>query len=194
MKLILVRHAETDANLSGIIQGGSSDNPLNENGLNQAKKVAECLKDKKIDLAFSSPAIRAKNTAEEILKFHKTTNLQISNELNEKLAGEFEGMKSSEVKKIVTSASFKPKGGESFMDVYDRIKDFYLTILENHKDQNILIVSHGALLGALQLFILNKEFSREEYEPLRLKNAAYTILDIKDEAKLITLNNIEHLK
>ncbi|MBT3323519.1 histidine phosphatase family protein [archaeon] len=194
MKLILVRHAETDANLSGIIQGGSSDNPLNENGLNQAKKVAECLKDKKIDLAFSSPAIRAKNTAEEILKFHKTTNLQISNELNEKLAGEFEGMKSSEVKKIVTSASFKPKGGESFMDVYDRIKDFYLTILENHKDQNILIVSHGALLGALQLFILNKEISREEYEPLRLKNAAYTILDIKDEAKLITLNNIEHLK
>ena len=103
-------------------------------------------------------------------------------------------MKSSEVKKIVTSASFKPKGGESFMDVYDRIKDFYLTILENHKDQNILIVSHGALLGALQLFILNKEISREEYEPLRLKNAAYTILDIKDEAKLITLNNIEHLK
>ena len=44
MKLILVRHAETDANVSGIVQGGSSDNPLNDNGINQAKKLADHLK------------------------------------------------------------------------------------------------------------------------------------------------------
>ncbi|MBL7052102.1 MAG: histidine phosphatase family protein [Nanoarchaeota archaeon] len=194
MKLILVRHGETDANLSGIVQGGDSNNYLNETGINQAKKVAEVLKNEKIDIVFSSPAIRAKNTAEEILKYHKDLNLQISNKLNEKLAGEFEGMNSLEVKKLVTSATFKPKGGESFMDVYNRIKDFYLSTVKEHKDKNILLVSHGALLGALQLYILNKEISREAYEPLRLKNAAYTILEIKDKVKVITLNNIEHLK
>jgi len=194
MKLILVRHAETDANVSGIVQGGSSDNPLNDNGINQAKKLADHLKNEKIDLDFSSPAIRAVKTAEEILKFHKNLNLQFSNELNEKLAGEFEGMKSSEVKKIVRSATFKPKGGESFMHVYNRIKDFYLTTIKEHKNKNILLVSHGSLLGALQLYVLKKEITRKDYEPLRLKNAAYTILDIKDETKIITLNNIEHLK
>jgi len=70
MKLIITRHGETEENKNRIIQG-HIDGTLSQLGLEQAKKLAERLKDEKIDLIFSSDLGRALNTAKEVAKFHK---------------------------------------------------------------------------------------------------------------------------
>jgi broad specificity phosphatase PhoE len=69
MRLIIIRHGETNDNANGICQG-QNDSPLSENGIAQAKSLALRFKDRKIDAVYSSDLQRAANTALEILKFH----------------------------------------------------------------------------------------------------------------------------
>jgi len=52
-RLIFVRHGETEENKAKIVQG-QKHGKLSEEGLEQAKKVAERLKDEKIDFIYSS--------------------------------------------------------------------------------------------------------------------------------------------
>ena len=66
MRLYIIRHGETEWNVSGRMQG-STDIPLNEKGIRLAQVTAEGLKDVSFDLAITSPLERAKQTAEIIL-------------------------------------------------------------------------------------------------------------------------------
>ncbi|GBE19836.1 glucosyl-3-phosphoglycerate phosphatase [archaeon BMS3Abin17] len=70
MKLILVRHGETEENKRREIMG-QKQGTLSSLGIEQAKKVAQRLKDEKIDYIFSSDLARASDTAKEIHKFHQ---------------------------------------------------------------------------------------------------------------------------
>ena len=66
MKIYLVRHGETDWNQAGLLQG-QTDIALNAQGLEQAREAAERLKEVPFEIAFCSPLIRAKRTAETII-------------------------------------------------------------------------------------------------------------------------------
>ncbi len=66
MKLILVRHAETEANAKGI-NPGKEHGELTILGKKQAELLAECLKSHKIDKVYSSDFPRAVYTTEQIL-------------------------------------------------------------------------------------------------------------------------------
>lgn len=70
MKLIIVRHGETEENASEIIQGHSLGK-LSKKGIEQSKKLALRLKGEKIDMIFSSDLERAKDTIKEVARFHK---------------------------------------------------------------------------------------------------------------------------
>ena len=70
MRIILVRHGETEDNKKRIIQG-HLPGKLSDKGIEQARKVANRLKNEKVDYIFSSDLDRAKSTAEEIAKFHQ---------------------------------------------------------------------------------------------------------------------------
>lgn len=184
MKLILVRHGETEANAKSLVQGGGSDYPLTEKGIEQAKKVSEFLKDEKIDLAYSSDLKRAVSTANEILKHHKVELIK-TKELREVHAGDLEGKKTQAGEKVF-SATFKAKGGESLLEARERLSKFYDSIKE---DKNILLVGHGASFGALLLYIFNKEVTWEEYNACRPPVAGITILEIKgDKIKKVLWN------
>ena len=66
MVLYVVRHGETDWNKVKRVQG-HTDIPLNEYGRHLARETAKGLKETRIDLAITSPLIRAKETAQIIL-------------------------------------------------------------------------------------------------------------------------------
>ena len=72
MKIYLVRHGETDWNQAGLLQG-QTDIALNAQGLEQAHDAAERLKKVPFEIAFCSPLIRAKRTAEIIIGDRKIT-------------------------------------------------------------------------------------------------------------------------
>lgn len=69
MRLILVRHGQTEWNQLGIIQG-RTDIPLNDTGIMQARAAGEWLSQRRIDAVYSSPMQRAFDTATEIARPH----------------------------------------------------------------------------------------------------------------------------
>ncbi len=90
MKLIIIRHGESEANAKGISQGNLDewiDTPLTEKGKKQAKAVAKRLEDEDIEIIISSDLKRAKQTAEEINKFHNV-EIRLDSRLRDMLNNE----------------------------------------------------------------------------------------------------------
>lgn len=69
LRILIVRHGETDYNVKGIIQG-QMDTELNDMGREQAKKVADTLAHEHIDEVYTSPLKRALHTADTIVSKH----------------------------------------------------------------------------------------------------------------------------
>jgi len=95
LRVILVRHGETDWNRQNRLQG-STDVPLNSTGKLQAEKVADFLKDVPIHQAFCSNLSRAKDTASIIMQHHNIT-LDERSALAEINRGKWQGMTIDEI-------------------------------------------------------------------------------------------------
>lgn len=93
MKVYLMRHGETDYNKKGLIQG-TLDIPLNEFGLELAEKTKEGFEKEGLtfDYCYCSPLIRARQTAEIILR-GTDTPLSYDERIREMNFGEGEGQK-----------------------------------------------------------------------------------------------------
>ena len=65
MKLYIIRHGQTDWNIAKKIQG-RQDIPLNERGRYQAECLSKAMKNRPVTAVFSSPQIRAMETAEAV--------------------------------------------------------------------------------------------------------------------------------
>ena len=89
MKIYLVRHGETDWNQAGRLQG-QTDIDLDAQGFAQAAGAAERLKEVPFEIAFCSPLIRARHTAETIVGERKIT-LTTDERLRELNFGPWEG-------------------------------------------------------------------------------------------------------
>ena len=198
MRLILVRHGETNENKNKVVQG-FLNTTLSKIGIQQAKKVANRLKDEKIDFAYSSDLDRAKQTAKEILKFHPETKLILKKELREQNKGIYEGKQSINLHKDIMKSKrpfnqFKPKEGESMIELGKRSIKFYNKLVENHLRKTVLIISHGGTIRSL-LMALNKE-TESNYKKYIHGNTAITILEVSDDKKhkIKLLSCIKHLE
>ncbi|MBI2476688.1 class I tRNA ligase family protein [Candidatus Uhrbacteria bacterium] len=147
-----VRHGETDWNKERRIQGHQGTR-LNGNGKEQAQKAAEQLKDKKIDLIVSSDLERARETAEVISRALGGVEVVYDAALRERHYGVIEGRTledlSDDEKKSIHSADGRPEGGESLLDVEERIHAALSRHKSTHQYKNVVIVSHGAALRSL---------------------------------------------
>ena len=152
MKLYIVRHGETDWNKSRRVQG-FSDIPLNDYGIYLAGETAKGLRDVAFDLAYTSPLIRAKKTAEVILGSRETPLIEDA-AIKEMGFGVYEGMcisgeakarESAEFNKFFTdTAHFVPaRGGESVEGLLARTGVFLqeLCVSEENKEKTILLLS-----------------------------------------------------
>jgi len=182
MKLVIVRHGETDWNREGRYQG-KMDIPLNEVGLKQAHLLAEALSTKKIDLIFSSPLRRALDTAKAI-SFRTGTPLFVRDELREIHFGEWEGLLVSEVKSRYPE-SFEEwrrspdnaiiPSGETLRMVLDRVKPLLELLLNNYAKQTVVIVGHGGINRVIICHLLGLPLSC--YWKFRQDNACLSILE-----------------
>lgn len=197
MKLIIVRHGESEHNL-GHLMVARGESRLTEKGQAQVRRVAERLRHEHINAAYSSPAERALDTARGILQFHPNIKLIISEALRERHMGNLEG---TTREKFVAAAKasglkwfeHKPEGGESMLETQARAAHFIHAVWPQHKGQTVLISSHGGFLRALIAHLMQHDYDQEH--PLRLFNTAVTIIELQDEAPHIAhvLNDIEHL-
>jgi len=200
MKLILTRHGETEENKLDINQGWKPGH-LSEIGIEQAKALAGILKDAKIDVIYTSDLSRCVKTSSEIRKYHPKAEYLEDKRLRERSTGIFEGT-------IIGEGDWdsldndlynnKPKGGESFVEVWARIKDFYEELLRKYADTDeiILVVGHGGSMCLLLGAIYHKDLEYSLSKIDKLKNTAFTELELHKDGsyKILLLNSEKHLE
>ena len=154
-KITLLRHGQTDFNAQGRLQG-RIDNPLNDIGVQQAKRAAEAIGP--VDKIISSPLQRAIQTAEAF-------NQEIETDENwiELDYGEWEGAYLNTISKEIWSEwksnpSFKPPKGESLEILGARVKSFLENVQRNSK-QHLLIVTHVSPIKAAVAWTLGVDDS-----------------------------------
>ncbi len=166
--LYLIRHGETGGNFEGRFQG-IVDNPLNENGIRQAQMLGTAFSAAKIDALYTSPLIRAKQTAGIIAEMHGMEKLKpvVEPGLIELNGGLLEGRKFSELSKeypeVIQSMYTRPAalecpGGESMRQVSERITKTIQKIVSQNKGRTIVAVSHGIIISAYIHFASGKPF------------------------------------
>ncbi|NLK74230.1 MAG: histidine phosphatase family protein [Clostridiales bacterium] len=188
MELYLIRHGETIWNKAGKIQG-HADIALNENGRQIAMLTGKALEDVHFDKIFSSPLVRAYETA-KIIGASRNIDIIISEELKEIGFGEYEGAVFNEHINDPQSPIYtffkKPdsyipsKGGESIEDLCLRAARFLEEVIMplEKSCERVMAVAHGAMIKALLTYIKKldkKDFWSGAYQ----KNCAVTIIDIK---------------
>jgi len=152
---LILRHGETAYQKEKILYDwpAISSFPLTENGKKKIKKLAEKLKKEKLDLIYSSDALRARQTAEIMAKELKL-QINFDPRLRDINLGVYKWRKKDEFLKDfpVSLERFKQKipKGENWPDVKKRVIDFIKDVDGKHNGKRILIVSHGDPLWLLE--------------------------------------------
>ncbi|MDE2117989.1 MAG: histidine phosphatase family protein [Betaproteobacteria bacterium] len=159
MKITLIRHGESEANVADRI----NDNParivnLTERGRAQAEAASNILRAVRFTHAYASEFLRAQQTAEILLRHHACP-LRIDARLNERHTG-LDGLPVHVFRDLVRPdpLHIKPERGESFLEQMERLRSFMDEITARHPDGTVLAVSHeNPILAALALTIGDPE-------------------------------------
>jgi len=166
VRLYLIRHGRTRWNKEEVFRG-TADVPLDEMGRREAEKVAEALCGRGIEVVYSSPLSRAKETAEAIAA-RCGAPLHIMEELRDLDFGEWQGLSRLEVQERYPDLYFlwerEPHrvvfpGGEDLDAVRKRATGALERIKEAHPHQGVALVSHRVVLKVLTCFLLGLDNS-----------------------------------
>ena len=153
-KIFIVRHGQTDWNKLGLLQG-TTDIEINEQGIKEAKLLAQNINLDEIDICLSSPLKRAMETA-EILTQGKVSIIS-DDLLLERYFGSLEGKEISfDLIKRQWDYKLNDKSYniESARDCLNRAHKFLEKIKKEYPNKSILIVSHGSFIKALHFNIV----------------------------------------
>jgi broad specificity phosphatase PhoE len=200
--LFLVRHGATEANERRpyVLQGKGVDLPLNENGRRQAAAVGRLLREFRIDQVFSSPLLRAEQTAAAIAAPHGLP-VNTIDRLHECDVGEWEGLDWETIRQrnpdaasrfLDRPADHPYLGGESYRDTLDRVLPTVRELLELHVGRNIVIVAHNVVNRVYLAHLLGTDLNRAKSIPQH-NGAVNFIRHHNGEAVVATLNSIMHL-
>ncbi len=163
MKLWLVRHGQTRANLEGLYSG-ISETELTELGIKQALAVGQMLQSVPFDKVLCSELGRARHSARLILQ-HRDLPVITEPRLNEMNFGDWEmrhhrDLQRDDAENYAAWCSdwqnVIPNNGEGFQRFSQRVNHFSDAIkAQQHNGGNILIISHQGVLSLLLATLLN---------------------------------------
>lgn len=201
MRLILVRHGETDTNKAGLALG-RADVELNEHGRWQAQRLAIALRDEAIAAIHSSPLKRALATAEPIASSHGL-DVQVDEGLIEMDIGEMEGLTFQQVGERYPrflqawlggqAAHEAMPGGERLLDVQERAWQAIERIRQRQEQGTVAAVTHNLVIITLLCRVLGLELAN--FRRLRHSLAARSVLEMgRDRIIVVSLNDTCHLE
>ncbi len=183
------------------MQGGGSDTELSETGRVQAQRLGEALRDIKVDAIYSSPLKRALETARIIASHHKLP-VEIEPDFREIEAGELEGLSLAEFSTSFSQFILRWRegagqerlpGGESVVDLAERVWRGIQRIKEKHNGGTVIVVSHFfcvvvAICKALGLPLTT-------IERIRVQTGSISIVDLDEsQPRLVLLSDTCHLQ
>jgi probable phosphoglycerate mutase len=199
-RILLVRHGETRLTLEDRF-AGSNDISLSNEGREQAASLGIRLSSVPIAAVYASPMARTLETARIIAGPHNLP-VQIVDALREIDYGNWEGLTRDEVTCRFPQAYslweedpllVAPEGGESGLSVIHRALPIMREIIERHRHQTVLVVSHKGTNRLLVSSLLGLD-ARGYRERLDQSPAALTILDFMNEVRprLKLFNDVSH--
>lgn len=196
----LIRHGETEWNLSGRWQG-HADSPLSQRGVAQAEALGKRMKSDDFDFFYSSDLGRAMHTS-RLVGGPSGWEVIPREDLRERDLGVLEALTTEEMLESEAEIyrSFRndgpeyvPPGGESFKQFCDRCSKAVEAIALAHEGAKIGIVTHGGVLGALFRYVLNVPLEKERN--FVLLNCSLNRIEKKDNVwNLVSWGDIAHLE
>lgn len=193
MGIFFARHGETDWNIAKRVQG-TTNIPLNENGIRQAELLYENLHKENIDFCriYSSCQTRALTTA-EIVGAGYHVPVRVVSGLEEMNFGLFEGHTWREIETLYPyelkrwesdKRYHKTPGGECYQNVLERVFSALDWILKEARDEigsgrDVLILTHGAVMLSLLTLQYDLDFATS-YAVVSVENAKAIKLEISD--------------
>ena len=157
-RILAIRHGETAWNVDTRIQG-HLDIPLNANGLQQARWLAQALAERdELHAIYASDLVRAHVTAQTIAD---AAGLAVTTHtgLRERSFGDFQGRTFAEIEAELPehahhwrkrSPEWAPPGaGESLMVLRDRVLATVNELASRHVGEQIVLVAHGGVMDVL---------------------------------------------
>ena len=211
--LYLIRHGETEGADTKRYKG-SIDVPLSENGIQQIKKTSAFIMehiwnsasskylpaagndmDIKLHAVYCSNLGRAVKSAEIIAEPYGLYPVKIL-ALRERNFGIWEGMNFDEIREKYppefeswanNPLKYSPMGGESTLEVRERVINALDEIIENHNEERIAIVAHGGVNRIVLCHLLG--IPLENIFRIEQDYAALNIIEFWDKYPVVKLIN-----
>lgn len=198
-KIYLIRHGETEWNITGRWQG-ILDPPLNETGREQAQKLAAHLKDKPIQAIYSSDLSRAFNTAKALADALGLSPIT-DKRLRELHIGIFQGLTKPEIIQkypeefeafIAQPFEHRISEGESRRQLQARMLEAWQDMTARNDIQELAIITHGGAIKMLMTALF--PLQRDNFEAQDFPNVSITLLERRGEGwQIAALASTPHL-
>ncbi|MFW0767646.1 adenosylcobalamin/alpha-ribazole phosphatase [Trabulsiella odontotermitis] len=186
MKLWLVRHGETEANVAGVYSGHAPTS-LTSRGIQQAETLATLLWHVPFDIALCSELERAQHTARLVLAGRDVPMLTTPL-LNEMFFGDWE-MRHHRDLTIEDSENYAawcadwqhatPTNGEGFQAFSRRVQECLALLREHYHHQHVLVVSHQGVLSLMTALLLGLPAAAMWHFPI--DQGAWSLFDLRDD-------------
>lgn len=203
----LIRHGQTDWNRDRLCMG-QADIPLNALGHEQARRVADRLRDVSLTAIYTSDLSRTIETARPLADRHHLA-INSDRSLRELDYGDWQGLHQDELPQHYPKAfrqdprldplDFHPDGGERVRDLFGRVTTAFETIVRDHAGESIAIVAHGGVIRCLTNYVLGNGAHAWEQPFFSLgftvSNGGITRVRVEADpsARLVCLNDTCHL-
>jgi len=192
--IIFLRHAQAENNAKRILAGRTEGVHLTKTGIEQAELIAKYLKPLDISAIYSSPIERASHTAEIVAK-NNSLDHNLDDRLTEIEMGKFTRMNYDDMfakygniflKFYQNDPVIAEHEVETFPQVQSRILDMVSHIVEKHKNENVILVTHMDPIKSMLSTVM--DLRPKALFELIIANASLTI--IKEQDKKFSLSAI----
>lgn len=199
-RLLLVRHARSTWNAERRIQG-VADPPLDEMGLEQARRIADRLRSQSLSAIYSSPLQRARVTAEIIHRYFLDAPMSLDDRLQEYDFGVVNGLTWDEValqhptlaeRWLEDPWTIPIPGSEGQPAFRARVMAAMNEIVAQHDHEQVAVVAHGgtfaAYLGAKLELPIDRRY------PFHFGNTSLSVVEANGQTlDIVALNDTNHL-
>lgn len=194
LNIYLLRHGETEQN-SKRFYYGNLDVDITDKGIKQIEYINNEIRNIDFDKIYVSNMKRAISTASIVSKDKNILCIK-DKRLNEMNLGVFEGKSYEHIQKEYPiefqkwSDDWKyyaPPDGETYVEFYERVKEFFQEILKL-EDKNILLVTHGGVIRSILTYVMGENL--DVFWKFGSKNGDLTL--VKYEYENLYIDSIIH--
>ena len=201
MKIYLIRHGESLANLGLVSADFSMDNQndLSKKGENQIREIIPAFQNCNIVRIFSSPMKRAIDSAKILQSgLVNKPKIIIDNHLKEIDYGIFTDdrnnpeMQNIAKKQIAGDQEIRFGGGENIREILERFLDFLVDTYKENQNSEIIVFSHGRLLSIVSKKI--EELCQKKIKKSKIDNASIIEVELNNDEITLLKTHLNTLK